>query len=54
MTRTALFYTIVVIFMAFFAVFAFVLYPSHELIHPHRWAESLEGVRKQQRFSHAY
>ncbi|GAX74906.1 hypothetical protein CEUSTIGMA_g2352.t1 [Chlamydomonas eustigma] len=43
MTRTALFNAIVTIFMAFFAVFAFVLYPNHDLLHPHQFADSLEG-----------
>ena len=44
MGRTALFNSIVAIFMAFFVVFAFALYPNHHTIHPHALADQLAQV----------
>jgi ATP/ADP translocase len=32
------------VFMGFFTVFAFVLYPNHHLIHPHQLADSFATV----------
>ena len=44
MSRTALFNAIVSVFMAFFVIFAFVLYPNHQAIHPHQLCDSLTEV----------
>lgn len=37
------FYTMMGIFLGFYALFAFVLYPVHEYLHPHALADKLEG-----------
>lgn len=44
LSRAALFNAIVAVFMGFFCLFAFVLYPNHHLIHPHAMADSLAKV----------
>eukprot|EP00955_Chlamydomonas_euryale_P001987 22120-Chlamydomonas_euryale.AAC.1 len=44
--RKALFTGIVSTFAAFFAAFAFVLYPNHEAIHLHGVADTLAAVRE--------
>jgi AAA family ATP:ADP antiporter len=38
------FYTIVLIFLSYFALFAFVLYPIRDYIHPHQLADRLQEV----------
>jgi AAA family ATP:ADP antiporter len=46
MSRSALFNTIVAVFVAFFAVFALFLYPNADALHPHAVADQLQQVRK--------
>lgn len=38
------FYIILSIFLSYFFIFAFILYPVRDSIHPHAWADSLETV----------
>lgn len=42
--RETVFYIIISIFLTYFAVFTFVLYPIRDLIHPHALADHLEGI----------
>jgi AAA family ATP:ADP antiporter len=42
--REKVFYIIISIFLIYFAVFTFILYPIRDLIHPHALADHLEGV----------
>eukprot|EP00967_Tisochrysis_lutea_P092869 scaffold134012_cov18-Tisochrysis_lutea.AAC.1 len=42
--RRQLFNAIVAVFMSFFAAFAFIMYPNHELLHPHGAADALSQV----------
>ena len=42
--RETVFYIIISIFLVYFAVFTFILYPIRDLIHPHALADHLEGV----------
>ena len=42
--RETVFYIILTIFLAYFAIFAFVLYPIRDLIHPHALADHLETL----------
>lgn len=42
LSKPNLFYTIISIFLVFFLVFGFLLYPAHHYLHPHAWAESLQ------------
>jgi AAA family ATP:ADP antiporter len=42
--RETVFYIIISIFLVYFAVFTFILYPIRDLIHPHQLADHLEGV----------
>lgn len=44
LNREALYYTVVVPFLVFFALFAFVLYPNRELLHPTTSADWLQSV----------
>jgi AAA family ATP:ADP antiporter len=44
LSKPALFYTLVVPFLAFFALFAFVLYPNKDVLHPHASADYLQSV----------
>lgn len=42
--RETVFYIIVSIFLVYFAVFTFILYPIRDLIHPHALADQLEAI----------
>lgn len=42
--RDTVFYIIISIFLIYFAVFTFVLYPIRDLIHPHAFADHLESI----------
>lgn len=42
--RETVFYIIVSIFLVYFAVFTFILYPIRDSIHPHALADHLEGI----------
>lgn len=44
LTRGRLFNAIILIFMAFFGLFAFVLYPFHHVLHPHALADRMAEV----------
>lgn len=44
MSRSALFNTIIGIFVAFFAGFALFLYPNADVLHPHAFADQLQQV----------
>lgn len=44
MSRERVFYTIIGIFLSYFFIFTFVLYPIRDLIHPHSTADYLETV----------
>ena len=44
LSRPALFNSIMVVFMGFFTLFAFVLYPNHEMLHPAGMAAGLAQV----------
>lgn len=44
MTRAKLFDMIVGVFMLFFALFGLVLYPNHNMLHPHAAADALSQV----------
>jgi len=44
LTRGQLFNAIVAVFMSFFAAFAFIMYPNHELLHPHGAADALSQI----------
>lgn len=43
-SRETVFYLIMSIFLSYFFIFAFFLYPIQELIHPHATADSLEKI----------
>lgn len=43
-SREKVFYIIISIFLSYFFLFTFVLYPIQHLIHPHATADALEGV----------
>jgi hypothetical protein len=45
MSRSALFNSIIMVFVAFFAVFALFLYPNADVLHPHQLADQLQNVR---------
>lgn len=44
LSRAHMFNGIVTIFMGFFVLFAYVLYPNHHVLHPHQLADSLTQV----------
>ncbi|MCB1181585.1 MAG: NTP/NDP exchange transporter [Chlamydiia bacterium] len=44
LTRNRVFYTMVTIFLIFFALFTFVIFPMREIFHLHRLADSLSSV----------
>lgn len=44
MSRERVFYIILSIFLAYFFIFAFILYPMRDSIHPHGLADVLQGV----------
>ncbi|MBI5346962.1 MAG: NTP/NDP exchange transporter [Chlamydiae bacterium] len=46
-SREKVFYIMVIIFISFFALFTFVLYPLREVLHPHAFAEYLETILPQ-------
>lgn len=48
MSRSALFNAIIVVFMAFFGVFALFMYPNADTLHPHALADRLQQVGGQQ------
>lgn len=41
-SRETVFYTIISIFLVYFAIFTFILYPIRDFIHPHHLADQLE------------
>lgn len=43
-SQEKVFYTMIGSFLAFFALFAIVLYPLRDVIHPHAFCDQLEGV----------
>ncbi len=43
-SQEIVFYTMISIFLSFYALFAFVLYPNREALHPHELADSLEAM----------
>src|SRR5579862_4241846 len=43
LTKPRLFYTMISSFIAFFAIFAWFLYPNHDAIHPTAWADRLQA-----------
>eukprot|EP00878_Enallax_costatus_P021238 GHUV01022480.1.p1 GENE.GHUV01022480.1~~GHUV01022480.1.p1 ORF type:complete len:307 (+),score=68.36 GHUV01022480.1:457-1377(+) len=47
MSRSALFNTIIGVFMAFFGVFAVFMYPNADVLHPHAFADTLQQVGEQ-------
>lgn len=44
MSRSALFNTIIAVFMAFFGAFALFMYPNADVLHPHALADNLQQV----------
>lgn len=42
-SQEKVFYLIISAFLLFFAGFAFVFYPYHDLVHPHAWADRMEA-----------
>lgn len=42
--RETVFYIILAIFLSYFFIFTFVLYPIRDLIHPHGWADAMEKI----------
>lgn len=44
LSKTRLFYTTLVPFIAFFALFATVIYPARDLLHPHGFADKLQAI----------
>lgn len=44
MSRERVFYIIISIFLVYFTIFTFILYPIRDLIHPHATADYLEGA----------
>lgn len=40
--RETVFYIIISIFLSYFFIFTFFLYPFHETLHPHAWADSMQ------------
>lgn len=47
LARDIVFYIIISIFLTYFAVFTFILYPIRDLIHPHAFADYLQEVLPQ-------
>jgi AAA family ATP:ADP antiporter len=47
LSKQALFHTMILIFIAFFALFAFVLYPLRDVLHPHQFADNLQSMLPQ-------
>lgn len=47
LSREQVFYSLMSIFLAFFALFIFVLYPSRDILHPHQSADFLQNVLPQ-------
>lgn len=45
MSRATLFNAIISIFLGFFLVFGFFLYPNHGVLHPHELADRMTTVR---------
>ena len=43
LSREKVFYTLMGIFLGFFFIFAFFLYPNQDLLHPHQFADRLEN-----------
>lgn len=43
-SKEQVFHTMILIFMAFFALFTFVLYPIRDYLHPHQTADMLETI----------
>lgn len=43
-SKDRVFYTMIVIFMVFFAIFTFLLYPIRDYLHPHKTADVLETM----------
>lgn len=43
LSKPALFYTTISSFLVFFGLFALVLYPSHDTLHPTVWADNLQA-----------
>jgi AAA family ATP:ADP antiporter len=46
-SKPKLFYTMISIFIAFFALFVSVLYPNRDVLHPHAFADSLQAALPQ-------
>lgn len=44
MSRERVFYVIISIFLAYFFIFTFILYPIRNLIHPHETADHMQGI----------
>ena len=44
MSRERVFYTMIGMFLLFFAIFTFVLYPMRDILHPHATANYLESI----------
>lgn len=43
-TREKVFYIMISIFLCFFILFAFVLFPAHKALHPHAFADSAQAI----------
>lgn len=44
LSRKAVFYTMIWIYIAYFLLFTFILYPNQDLLHPHNFADRLEMI----------
>lgn len=44
LARDTVFYIIISIFLVYFAVFTFILYPIRDAIHPHSFADYMQGI----------
>ncbi|MBS3905074.1 MAG: NTP/NDP exchange transporter [Simkania sp.] len=44
LSKPKLFYTMISSFIAFFAIFAWILYPNHDALHPTAWADNLQAT----------
>ncbi|MFA6501720.1 MAG: Npt1/Npt2 family nucleotide transporter, partial [Parachlamydiales bacterium] len=44
LSKPALFYATILPFLAFFALFALVLYPARDVLHPHHFADKMQGI----------